>query len=104
MLHLLILFSGFITAGLLWLDFYHINNFENKAIQLYNRICAIAGNQFRLKNSYETKSKEIETVLFWEWQPCLLPTYSSFRQNETCKYDRYNVSWQSSSMFSFLYL
>jgi hypothetical protein len=104
MLHLLTLFSGFITAGLLWLDFYHIKNFENKATQLYNRICAIAGNQFQLKNPYETKSKEIKTALFRERPPCLLPTYSFSRQNTTCKYDRYNVSWQSSSMFSFLYV
>ncbi|CAF1000830.1 unnamed protein product [Rotaria sordida] len=77
---------GFITAGLLWLDFYHIKNFEEKAFQLYNRICKTVGKQFQLQNSH--KSIEVENV--FRLQSSSPPrTYSSRTQNDKAKYDTF---------------
>jgi len=82
----LIFLLGFITAGLLWLDFYHMKNFERKAAQLYNRICTIVGNQFQLQNSHESKPIEKVKVLHSQSPPAPR-TCSSSKRIEPGIYD-----------------
>ncbi|CAF1291775.1 unnamed protein product [Rotaria magnacalcarata] len=60
---------GFITAGLLWLDFYHIKNLENKADELYNRICKTIGNQDQLHNPHASNSIENEQFVCTKLKP-----------------------------------
>ncbi|CAF1497083.1 unnamed protein product [Adineta ricciae] len=43
---------GFATVGLVWLDFYHIDNLSKKTSRLYKRICQITGNQVQSSSSH----------------------------------------------------
>ncbi|CAF3367834.1 unnamed protein product [Rotaria socialis] len=60
---------GFITAGLLWLDFYHVKNVENKADELYNRICRSIDNQNQLQNPHVSNSIEKEQFVCTKLKP-----------------------------------
>jgi hypothetical protein len=68
---------GFVTAGLLWLDFYHINNLENKAAELYSRICTTVGDQFSLQNLHKSKPIKKERMLRSQLPPAPCTYYSS---------------------------
>ncbi len=77
---------GFITAGLLWLDFYHMKNFEKKATELYNRIFKTVGNEFQLQNFHESKPIEKKRVLRSQSPPAPR-TFSSIKRIEPGIYD-----------------
>ncbi|UJR24196.1 hypothetical protein I4U23_027162 [Adineta vaga] len=72
---------GLITAGLVWLDFYHINNLSKKASRLYNRICKTT--EIQSQSSEDVKVQEREMIQKPASQS--LRTYSSCRPNKTLK-------------------
>lgn len=99
----LIHFSGLLTAGLVWLDFYNTKDFQAKASELHGRICDAVGDLYQQSKPQDSTPKIKPRSTFIKKQEKIPESPSKEPSHKTSKYKCSIPSKKLTILFFFAY-